>query len=55
MPEEKIIEDEIIRERLYCEALVKRMIEYEKDPRNFFKLNKRGLSRKILTRVGDER
>jgi hypothetical protein len=40
-PEEELLE------KLYCEELQQAIIAYELDPKNFFRLNKRGTGRKI--------
>jgi hypothetical protein len=39
--------DEIELERRYCEELQQRIVEYELNPANFFRLHKRGIGRKI--------
>jgi hypothetical protein len=39
-------EDELL-ETLYCEELRQQIINYELDPKNFFRLHKRGTGRKI--------
>jgi hypothetical protein len=45
--ETPVTPEEIELEQLYCEELQQAIIRYELDPKNFFRLNKRGFKRKI--------
>lgn len=45
--EAPVTPEEIELERAYCEEIQRRIVAYELDPNNFFKLNKRGRGRKI--------